>query len=114
MSKGQILIEQGAQDRTLYFVESGQLSAHLEDENAKMHKALVGAGTVIGEGSFFTRQRRSSAVYASTPCKIRCLTAIQFKDLSQHHSPIALELALAMGSVIASRLATAPKRATVT
>ena len=114
LSKGQILIEQGAQDRTLYFIESGQLSAHSEDEHANMHMSLVGAGTVLGEGSFFTRQRRKATVYASTPCKIWCLTPIRFKDLSQHHSPIALELTLAMGSVMANRLATAPKRAAVT
>ena len=54
-SKGQILIEQGAQDRNLFFIESGHLSAHSEDEHAHMHMALVGAGTVLGEGSFFTR-----------------------------------------------------------
>ena len=114
MSKGQILIEQGARDRTLYFIESGDLSAHSEDEHANIHMARVGAGTVLGEGSFFTRQPRRATVYASGPCKMWCLTPIRFKDLSQHHSPIALELTLAMGSVMAKRLSIAPKRAAVT
>ena len=114
MGEGQVLIEQGARDRTLYFIESGHLSAHSEDEHANVQMALVGAGTVLGEGSFFTRQPRRATVYASTPCKMWCLTAIRFKDLSQHHSPIALELALAMGSVMAKRLSIAPKRAAVT
>ena len=114
MSKGQVLIEQGAHDRTLFFIESGHLSAHSEDEHAHMHMALVGAGTVLGEGSFFTRQRRKATVYASSPCKIWCLTPVRFNDLSQHHSPIALALTLAIGGVMASRLAIAPKRAAVT
>ena len=114
MNKGQILIEQGARDRTLYFVESGHLSAQSEDEHANIHMALVGAGTVLGEGSFFTSQPRLATVYASSPCKMWCLTQNRFKELSQHHSPIALELTLAMGSVMAKRLSTSPKRAAVT
>ena len=114
MSKGQILIEQGARDRTLYFVESGHLSAHAEDEHANVRMALVGAGTVLGEGSFFTSRPRMATVYAASPCKMWCLSAGRFKDLSRLHSPIALELTLAMGSVMAKRLSAAPKQAAVT
>ncbi|MBH1958144.1 MAG: cyclic nucleotide-binding domain-containing protein [Burkholderiales bacterium] len=114
LNKGQILIEQGARDCTLYFIESGTLSAHSEDEQAHMQLALVGAGTVLGEGSFFTHQPRRATVHAASLCKMWCLTPIRFKDLSRHHSPIALELTLAMGSVMAKRLGIAPKRAAVT
>ncbi len=114
LSKGQILIEQGARDCTLYFIESGTLSAYSKDENANMCLALVGSGTVLGEGSFFTHQPRRATVHASSPCKMWCLTPIRFKDLSRHHSPIALELTLAMGSVMAKRLSIPPKRAAVT
>ena len=114
MRKGQILIEQGAQDRALYFIESGHLSAHSEDDQANIHMAMVGAGTVVGEGSFFTRQPRRATVYASSPCKMWCLTPIRFKDLSQYHSPIAFELTLAMSSVMARRMSIARKRAAVT
>ena len=114
MIKGQILIEQGARDRTLYFVESGHLSAHSEDEHANIHMALVGAGTVLGEGAFFTSRPRVATVYASSPCKMWCLTQNRFAELSRHHSPIALELTLAIGCVMAKRLSTLPKRAAVT
>jgi CRP/FNR family transcriptional regulator, cyclic AMP receptor protein len=114
LSSGQILIEQDARDCTVYFIESGTLSAHAEDENSCMQMALVSAGTVLGEGAFFTHQPRKATVHACSPCKIWCLTPIRFRDLSCHHSPIALELTLAMGSVMAKRLSIGPKRAAVT
>ena len=90
------------------------MSAHCEDENAKVQTALVGAGTVLGEGSFFSNQPRRATVYASSPCKMWCLTPLRFKELARHHSSIALELTLAMGSVMAKRLCIPPKRAAVT
>ena len=114
LSKGQVLIEQGARDATLYFIESGTLSAHCEEGDTKIHTALVGAGTVLGEGSFFSSQPRRATVYASSPCKMWCLTSLRFKDLARHHSSIALELTLAMGAVMARRLCIPPKRAAVT
>ena len=114
LNKGQVLIEKGAWDSTLYFIESGALNAQCEDDNAKIQTALVGAGSVLGEGSFFSSQPRRATVYASSPCKMWCLTSLRFKDLARHHSAIALELTLAMGSVMAKRLAIPPKRVAVT
>lgn len=114
LNKGQMLIEQGARDCTVYFIESGFLNAQCDDGNAKIQTAFVGAGTVLGEGSFFSSQPRRATVYASSPCKMWCLTPLRFRDLARHHSPIALELTLAMGSVMAKRLAIAPKRVAVT
>jgi CRP/FNR family cyclic AMP-dependent transcriptional regulator len=114
LNKGQVLIEQGTRDATLYFIESGALSAHCEDEHAKIHTARVGAGSVLGEGSFFSNQPRRATVYASTPCRMWCLTSLRFKELARHHSSIALELTLALGSVMAKRLCIPPMRAAVT
>lgn len=114
LSAGQVLIEQGALDRTLYFIESGTLSVHYEDEKTRIRMALVGPGTVLGEGAFFSHQARIATVQASSLCKLWCLTPMRFLELSNRHSPIALELAMAMGSVIAKRLYNRPKRVAVT
>ncbi len=40
---GQILIRQGAEDRTLYFIESGMLTVHFEDPSGKIRLATVSA-----------------------------------------------------------------------
>lgn len=114
LNRGQVLMEQGALDRTLYFVESGTLSVHYEDEKGRVRMALVGAGTVLGEGAFFSHLPRMATVHASTPCKLWCLTPVRFLELANRHSPIALELSVAMGSVMAKRLYNRPRRVAVT
>ena len=114
MQQGQVLIEQGSTDHTLYFIESGTLSVHYEDDKARIRMALVAAGTVVGEGAFFSHQPRNATVQASNACKVWCLTPLRFKELSNRHSTIALELTLAMGGVLAKRLYNRPKRVAVT
>ena len=56
----QVLIEQGAQDRTLYMIESGSLSVHYEDDKGRVRLAIVAQGSAVGEGAFFSRQPRPS------------------------------------------------------
>ncbi len=114
LNSGQVLMEQGAIDRTLYFVESGTLSVHYEDEKARVRMALVGAGSVIGEGAFFSHAPRSATVHASSPCKLWCMTPARFLELANRHSPLALELTMAMGAVMAKRLYNRPRRVAVT
>ena len=114
LNSGQVLIEQGTQDRTLYFIESGSLSVHYEDEKSRVRMALVGAGTVLGEGSFFSRQPRRASVHASSACRLWCLTPLRFTELANRHGPIALELTLALGSVMTRRLHVRPRRVAVT
>ena len=44
LAAGQTLFMQGASERTLYFVESGSLSVHYEDEKERLRLAIVTAG----------------------------------------------------------------------
>ena len=113
LSQGQVLMEQGALDRTLYFIESGTLSVHYEDEEGRMSLALVGAGSVVGEGAFFSRQPRNATAVGSGPCKLWCLTPIRFAELANRQPTLALEVALALGSVIAKRLSNKPRQVAV-
>ena len=114
LNSGQVLMEQGAHDRTLYFVESGTLSVHHEDDKAYVRMALVGAGSVLGEGAFFSHQPRSATVQASGPCKLWCLTPLRFTELGNRHSSVALELTMAISAVMARRLYSRSKRVAVT
>ena len=114
LNGGQILMEQGAHDRTLYFIESGMLSVHHEDDKAHVRMAVVGAGSVLGEGAFFSHHPRSATVQASGPCKLWCLTPLRFIELGNRHSLVALELVMAIGAVMARRLYSRSKRVAVT
>ncbi|MEO6972726.1 MAG: cyclic nucleotide-binding domain-containing protein [Rhodoferax sp.] len=113
LAQGQVLIEQGAVDRTLYFIESGTLSVHYEDEEGRMSLALVGAGSVVGEGAFFSRLPRNATAMGSGPCKLWCLTPIRFAELANRQPALALEVALALGAVIAKRLSDKPRQVAV-
>jgi CRP/FNR family transcriptional regulator, cyclic AMP receptor protein len=112
--QGQVLIEQNAHDRTLYLVESGGLTVHYEDAKGRLRLALVGPGSAVGEGAFFTRLPRSATVQAASPSKVWSLTPIRFSELSNRQPALALEVAMALGSLVSRRLANKPKRIAVT
>jgi CRP/FNR family transcriptional regulator, cyclic AMP receptor protein len=114
LMNGQVLIEQNAQDRTLYIVETGSLTVHYEDGKGRVRLAVVGAGSAVGEGAFFTRLPRNATVQAAAGCKIWCLTPIRFTELSNRHPNVALEVAMALGSLVSRRLVNKPKRVAVT
>jgi CRP-like cAMP-binding protein len=114
MTQGQVLIEQNAEDRTVYIVEAGQLTVHYEDGKGRLRLAVVGPGSAVGEGAFFTRQPRTATVQAAAACKIWSLTPIRFTELSNRQPTLALEVAMALGSLVSRRLAHRPKRIAVT
>jgi CRP/FNR family cyclic AMP-dependent transcriptional regulator len=114
LAQGQVLIEQGAADRTLYLLETGSLSVHYEDDKGRVRLAIVAPGSAVGEGAFFTHNTRNATVQAAAPSKVWCLTPIRFAELSNRHPNIALELAMALGSLLGRRLVNKPKRVAVT
>ncbi|MEO8857627.1 MAG: cyclic nucleotide-binding domain-containing protein [Burkholderiaceae bacterium] len=111
---GQTLITQGAEDRTLYFVESGMLTVHFEDAKGKIHLAAVGAGSVVGEGGFFSYMARSATVQAASACRLWSLTPMRFSELSNRQPTVALALAMALGAIMAKRVVSNRKSIAVT
>lgn len=114
MNAGQVLMKKSALDRSLCFIESGSLSAHCEVEKSRLRMALISAGTVVGDGSFFSHLLCKATVTASLPCKLWCLNAMRFAELSNRHCAVAHELTLGMGGVLAKRLCHRQRRVAVT
>ena len=112
--QGQVVIEQNASDRTVYLVEAGQLTVHYEDDRKRLRLATVESGSAVGEGAFFTRQPRNATVQAATATKLWSLSPIRFTELTNRQPQLALEMALALGSLVSRRLANRPKRVAVT
>jgi CRP-like cAMP-binding protein len=111
---GQVLINQGAQDRTLFFIEHGTLSVHLAGSKGQMQLAILNPGAVVGEGSFFSRLPRSANVVAIGAARVWRLTPVRFAEMSNRQPNLALEVVLALGGVIAKRLVDRLKRVAVT
>jgi len=101
---GQVLFHKDVLDRTLYLVESGTLSVHLEDDKGRLRLAMVGAGSVVGEGAFFSHQPRSATVQANNACQLWALNPLRFVELANRQPALALALSLALGSVMARRM----------
>ncbi|MES3004455.1 MAG: cyclic nucleotide-binding domain-containing protein [Pseudomonadota bacterium] len=114
LGAGQVLIQQNAVDRTIYLVETGSLNVHYEDSKGRVRLAVVGPGSAVGEGAFFTRLPRSATVQASIPTKVWSLTPIRFTELSHRHPEVALSLSMALGALVSRRLVNKPKRVAVT
>ncbi|RZM01374.1 MAG: cyclic nucleotide-binding domain-containing protein [Variovorax sp.] len=111
---GQGLIDQGAQDRNLFLIESGVVSIHLVGAEGQMHLAILNAGSVVGEGSFFSHLPRSANVSAMNATRLWRLTPPRFGELSIRQPELALELVVALGSVIARRMGDRLKQVAVT
>lgn len=111
---GHTVFTQGTTDRTLYLVESGNLSVHYQDEKERLRLAAVGPGSVVGEGAFFSHRPRSATVQTSVPCKLWALHALRFTELANRQPAIALALTMAVGSVLAKRLGNRKRRVAAT
>ncbi|RYF80503.1 MAG: cyclic nucleotide-binding domain-containing protein [Comamonadaceae bacterium] len=111
---GQTLISEGAQDRTLYFIEAGSLSVHRLSSSGQVQLALVNAGSVIGEGAFFSRLPRAATVTGATASRLWRLTPLRFGEMANRQPSVALELTLALGLVMARRLRHKVRRVAVT
>lgn len=110
----QVLFQQGSQERTLFFVESGSLSVHFEDESQRIRLAIVGPGSIVGEGAFFSHRPRSATVQAVAECRLWSLASIRFTELSNRQPAVAVALAMAAGSVLAKRLGSRKRRVATT
>lgn len=114
LAVGQVLIDQGAHDRTLFFIESGALSVHVIGDKGQMQLAILNPGSVVGEGAFFSRLPRSANVIATGAARVWRLTAMRFGEMSNRQPSLALELTMSLGAVIAKRMVNKPKRVAVT
>jgi CRP/FNR family transcriptional regulator, cyclic AMP receptor protein len=114
VERGHVLIAQGALDRTLYFVESGILRVHRGHNNAELQLAILGPGSVVGEGAFFSHTERNATVQATQTSLLWCLTPRRFDKMGKEHPQAALSLAMALGAVVSTRMLHVARKISIT
>lgn len=114
LQRGHLLIAQGDKDRKIYFLESGSLKVDIRTDGGLVQLAILGPGTVVGEGSFFSHLARNASVAAYSDCTVWEMGPQEFSKLSHQHPNVALALAMALGAVMASRMLDLSNRITVT
>lgn len=112
-ARGELLIGQGELDHKLYFVEAGDLKVDMHTERGIVHLAIVGPGSVVGEGSFFSHLPRIASVSAYSDCKVWVLSPEEFDRLSHNNANVALAVSMALGTLLATRMMDLSKRVTV-
>jgi CRP/FNR family transcriptional regulator, cyclic AMP receptor protein len=102
----EFVIQRGVDDRALYFVAAGLLEVGVTyvDGVSINPLAKIGAGSVIGEQSFFDGQPRSANVWAMADGELLCLTPEKFHQLAQTEPELIRDLLFALGRILSLRL----------
>jgi CRP/FNR family cyclic AMP-dependent transcriptional regulator len=114
LAAGDTLFNAGAQDSTLFFVASGSLSIHVIDSADRLRLAIVRPGSVVGEGSFFSRLPRKATVHATSASQLWALTPVRFTELGHRLPELALAITMAVGNVLGRRLVNRRRRVAAT
>ncbi|HEX6362283.1 MAG TPA: cyclic nucleotide-binding domain-containing protein [Albitalea sp.] len=102
---GDLLIQQGERDRTMYLLGQGSLQVFVTGGAPGGSRiAILRAGAVIGEPGLFSDGPRLANVEATTPCAVWALRGPRLEEMSQRQPALALELLKAAGSVMAVRM----------
>ncbi len=102
----EVVIQRGAVDRALYFVAVGALEVGVTQVDGVTISPLarIGAGSVIGEQSFFDGQARSANVWAVSDGELLRLGFEEFQAFSAAEPGLARDLLFALGCVLSARL----------
>jgi CRP-like cAMP-binding protein len=102
----EVVIQRGVADRALYFVAAGALEVGVTyvDGISISPLAKIGAGSVIGEQSFFDGEPRSANVWAVTDGELLCHTQERFHELARREPVLVRDLLFALGRILSLRL----------
>lgn len=102
----EVVIQRGVNDRALYFVATGALEVGVTyvDGISISPLAKIGAGSVIGEQSFFDGEPRSANVWAVTDGELLCVTQERFHKLARREPTLTRDLLFALGRILSLRL----------
>jgi CRP/FNR family transcriptional regulator, cyclic AMP receptor protein len=101
-----VLIRRGDPDCTLYFVLRGNFEVviHSGDGMSLGPLTRVGAGSVLGEQSFFDGAPRSATVWAVVNSEVAAMTPEQYANFAVARPGLARELLFSLGRILAIRL----------
>jgi CRP-like cAMP-binding protein len=101
---GTEVIQPDDTSRHLYIVGKGTLEVLINRRGRQERLALVEAGSIFGEQSFFDQQPRSALVRSQTSCELLLLNYDRFQQFAAHEPRLAMELVLDLARIISMRL----------
>lgn len=102
---GDILVESGAVDRTLYLVEGGQMEVLVPSTTGTPRRlTLIETGAVFGEQAFVDGSPRSAAIRSVTAGTVLRLDWENFLALADAHPDLGRELMVDLARILSERL----------
>ncbi len=102
LAAGDVLIEAGGRDRTLYIVASGRLEVLLPGGRGRI--GTIEPRSVAGEIAFVDGRPRSATLRALTDAEVYALRFEQFEVLAARHPELGRAILLDLGRILAGRL----------
>ncbi|HVZ46939.1 MAG TPA: cyclic nucleotide-binding domain-containing protein [Ramlibacter sp.] len=100
MRVGDPLMFEGDADREVYILAEGEVEVRIQDHAL----ATLGAGNVVGEGTFFSGEPRSATVVPTKTGVAWGLKWDRFEALSKKHPGLAIDLLKGLAIVLAIRM----------
>ena len=101
---GDVLLEQGKTDRTMYLLESGTLQVFLSKPKPGQRLSILLPGALVGEAGLFSEQPRMANVEAMGPCIVWALNGQRYEELTARSPSLTLEIVRAAAAVMGVRM----------
>jgi CRP-like cAMP-binding protein len=109
---GDLLIQQGDRERTMYLVEQGSLQVFVNRGAPGSHRiAILRPGSVVGEPALFADGPRMANVEAISTSVVWALRGPRLEELAARAPSLALEVMRAAGGTLAARMRANMERA---
>ena len=90
VEKGERIITQGSNPGGLYFIEKGQVTVELKDQDGSITRLrTMQTGTVVGELGFYLERDATASVVADGPCTLFFLSATKLKEMESNAPEMA-------------------------
>ena len=98
------IIEEGAEQSSLYFVISGKLHAHTETDGRRILLGRLEAGDIVGEVNIFDPSTASATVVPTEFSQIWRLDRFMFDDIVEKEPAVAVKLLTSIATQLSKRL----------
>ncbi len=105
---GDVLIRQGDTVHSLYFIESGQVTIELaQNDGQTLRLSTMGAGAVVGELSFYLGTPASASVIVDQPGQVYVVSQAELKELEATDPHLKAAIHEFMAHLLSERLSRA-------
>ena len=101
---GEVVVQKGEAQRTLYIVGTGTLEVVVPRGMGVQRIATIDEGSVFGEQAFFDGHPRSATVRAVTDCELMALHYEAFDTLAAKEPRLAQIVLMDLGRILSLRL----------